>query len=251
MEKDLKLYELPEIKELLQVLEENGLHQEQANVRSLVDYIQGMETKLNDMTREMQAMHGEVNEIRDNTIRAKCTELLAKADEKIQQAKKLVVSCKENLITSARNALKAFKEKGKDALITAVNAMKIPSALEMLRNGFQRVSEAMHRDAGKLDAVREELHGVGLHLKNAGRALIGKPTKESEQLEADKGVLARLRNFLQRSGDRFADMGRGAEELATGMRESHEQRQSVKAGLNQLKAEQKKAKAPKVQEPVR
>ena len=131
-----KLSDIPEIKELLKVLEENGLLKEQNDVKTLVSYIEDMETKLFDMSTELKEMHGEVGKIRDSTLRARCTQLITAASEKIQQASQMVVSCKNNLIKSAKDALRAFKEKGKDALVTAVNAMKIPSALDMLKNGF-------------------------------------------------------------------------------------------------------------------
>ncbi len=231
-----KLSDVPEIKELLRVLQENGLLKEESEVKSLVDYIEAMETKLGDMSQELSDMHLQVKDIRDHTIRAKCTELLGKAEETLKQAKQAVVSCKNNLIASAKSALTAFKEKGKGALVSAVNAMKIPSALEHLKNGFQKASESMRAHAGKLDAVREELHGVGVHLKNAGRALLGKPTKESDQLKADKGVLAKLRNLLQKSASGLESMGNDAASLSTRLRESHERRQSVKSDLNDLKA---------------
>ena len=56
----MKLSDIPEIKELLKVLEENGLLKEQNDVKTLVSYIEDMETKLFDMSTELKEMHGEV-----------------------------------------------------------------------------------------------------------------------------------------------------------------------------------------------
>lgn len=248
----MKLSEIPEIKELMQVLSDNGLFKEKNNVKHLVSYIEDMENKIIDMTVELREMHNEVGKIRDSTLRARCTQLVTAASEKIQQTKQMVVSCKDNLVRSAANALKAFKEKGKDALVSAVNAMKIPSALEMLKNGFHKAADSIGKSAANLVTVREELHDVGTHLKNAGRALIGKPIKENEELKADKGILGKLQIFLQKTAAKFTDMEHSAEEKAKNLRETYEERKSVKTDLKKLKAEQAKAKnAPAVAEPSR
>ena len=218
----MKLSDIPEIKELLKVLEENVLLKEQTDVKTLVSYIEDMETKLFDMSTELKEMHGEVGKIRDSTLRARCTQLITAASEKIQQASQMVVSCKNNLIKSAKDALRAFKEKGKDALVTAVNAMKIPSALDMLKNGFHRAAESLGKSVSNLETVRNELHDVGTHLKNAGRALIGKPIKENEELKADKGILTKLQIFLQKTAEKFSGMEHSAEEASKSLRVSFE-----------------------------
>ena len=247
----MKLSDIPEIKELLKVLEENGLLKEQNDVKTLVSYIEDMETKLFDMSAELKEMHGEVGKIRDSTLRARCTQLITAASEKIQQASQMVVSCKNNLVKSAKDALRAFKEKGKDALIIAVNAMKIPSALDMLKNGFHRAAESLGKSDSNLETIRNELHDVGTHLKNAGRALIGKPIKENEELKADKGILAKLQIFLQKTAEKFSGMEHSAEEKAKSLRNSYEERKSVKSDLKRLKAESKAKDAPKIAEQTR
>lgn len=246
-----KLSDIPEIKELLKVLEENGLLKEQNDVKTLVSYIEDMETKLFDMSNELKEMHGEVGKIRDSTLRARCMQLITAANEKIQQASQMVVSCKNNLIKSAKDALRAFKEKGKDALVAAVNAMKIPSALDMLKNGFHRAAESLGKSVSNLETVRNELHDVGTHLKNAGRALIGKPIKENEELKADKGILAKLQIFLQKTAEKFSGMEQSAGEASKSLRDSYDERKSVKSDLKKLKAESKVKDATKITEQTR
>ena len=81
--------------------------------------------------------------------------------------------------------------------------MRIPFALDALKNGFNKASEAMARNAEKTELFRTELHDVGFHLKNIGRALIGKPPKESEQMKSDKGILAKLKSFFCLKADLF------------------------------------------------
>ena len=245
MTTEVRLSEHAEIKELLEVLEKHGLSKEKSDVSSLVFYIENMENKLNEMTKDLHEMYGEVTKIRDSTLHAKCAQALSSAGEKIAQAQQIVTTFKNNFIISAKHALKQFESKGKEALVSAVNAMKIPFALDALKNGFNKASEAMARNAEKTDLFRSELHGVVFHLKNAGRALIGKPPKESEQMKSDKGILAKLKSFYEKASKTFSDMGKGAGGLSQRMKDIYEKQQSVKYDLKQLKAmHQNKAKSP-------
>ena len=51
----------PQILDLYEVLEKNGLHKQKEDVQSLVGYIESMEYNLSVMMNEIQEMHAEVN----------------------------------------------------------------------------------------------------------------------------------------------------------------------------------------------
>lgn len=248
-----KLSVHPQITDLFMVLEQNGLFKQKEEVKSLVGYIEGMEEKLGQMMGEIQDMHTQVSRLHDQTLRTKCTQLVGKAGDKIQQAKTMVSVTKDKLLTSAGNAVKTFKEKGRSALVQAMEAMRIPAALSHLKSGFSHTAETMRQSAGRLDVIREELHEVGGHMKNAGRALTGRPSKQAEKLESDKGVLAGLRGFLESCGKAFDRMERGADTLMSKIQNGkapEDKKQSVKSELRQLKTghtEQPKAPLQKEQ----
>lgn len=244
----------PQIIDLMEVLEQNGLAKQKEEVQSLVGYIENMEYNLSVMVAEIQEMHKEVSRLHDKGIRAKCTQLLSKAEDKIGQVKGMVSTAKNRLIEAAGNAVKACKEKGKSALIGAVNAMRIPAALSRIREGFSHAAQSMRQSAGQLDTIREELHEVGSHMKNAGRIMLGRPARQTKALEADKGVLAKLRGFLESCGKAFDRMERGADNLLskTQSDKAMEEKPSVKLELRQRKAaKSEKSKAPMQQEAVR
>ena len=245
----------PKIRDLYEVLEKNGLHKQKEDVQSLVGYIESMEYNLSVMMNEIQEMHTEVNRLHDKGIRAQCAKIVAKAEDKIQQVGTMVSVTKGKLVESASNAVKAFKEKGKSALIQAVEGMRIPTALSKIKDGFSHAAQSMRQSAGQLDVIRGELHEVGGHMKNAGRAILGKPAKQADKLEADKGALAKLRGFLESCGKAFSNMERGADRLMEKMqrsKEPEEQKQSVKSELRQLKTEHsERSKAPVSKEQAR
>ena len=88
------LKEHPDVQELIDTLDKNGLEKEKAEVVSLADYIVDMEKTLSGMLVEMQAMRNEVNLIHNSTLRAKCSRLVDKAENSIKQAFGVIRSVK-------------------------------------------------------------------------------------------------------------------------------------------------------------
>lgn len=245
----------PQILDLYEALEQNGLHKQKEEVQSLVGYIENMEYSLSVMMSEIQEMHSEVNRLQNKGVRAKCAQIVTKAEDKIQQAKTMVSITKVRLIQSAENAVKSFKEKGKSALVQAVAAMRIPAVLSSMKNGLSYAAESMRQSAGRIDSIRAELHEVGGHMKNAGRALLGKSARPSPKLEADKGILAKLRNFMDSCGKAFSKMEKNADNLLGKIQRDktpEQQKPSVKSELNKLKTGlSEKSKMPLAKEQAR
>lgn len=122
---ELKLTQHPEITELLSVLEQNGLHKEQDEVKSLATYIDEMEGQLSAMNEELMQMHREISTIRDSSLKVRCEKLISSAEKQLRQAATAIRTVKHNCLCMARNAVDTFKAKGKAALRRAVFAMKI------------------------------------------------------------------------------------------------------------------------------
>lgn len=236
----------PDIAELLEILDRNGLFKEKQEVNELVDYIGGMEDKLSDMMTELTEMRKEVRQIHDNTLRAKTQKLIENTSLKVSQAANMVKKTKENFIAGAKNAIEAFKIHGKDGLIKAIEAMQIPKVIGVLQNCFARLSEHNERNASKMEAFRSELGEAGTHIKNAGRALFGRTAKESKAKDADKGILAKFRKLFQGMSKGFADMEKKSKSMIERLQGA---KASVKYDIAKLKETQNRAKATPGKEP--
>ena len=160
------------------------------------------------MMDEMKEMRLEVGKLHDKGIRARCSQLADTVEGKVHQTKVMVSTAKENLISSAKQMVQTFREKGRSALCHAAQALHIPSVLSRMGRGFAHSEKSMGQLAVRLDSMREELHQAGGHIKNAGLALTGKEPQESKELSADKGVLAKLRSFVLSCGKVFSEMER-------------------------------------------
>lgn len=241
------LGELPQIRELLSVLEQNNLQQQKEEVQALVGYIDSMEEKLSRMMEEMKEMRLEVAGLHDQGIRARCAQLVTAAEGKIQQVKSMVSVTKANLVSSAGRMVQTFQEKGRAALRHAVQTLRIPAVLSRMEHGFSHASQAMEQCAGKVDVIREELHQAGSHMKSAGRTLAGKEVQQVQKLEADKGALAKLRNLFTSCGKTFSHMERSAGQLAEKVGSEKSSVKSELRGLRSSQAEKRRQTANKEQ----
>ena len=257
-----QLKEHPQIVELLDTLDKNGLMKEKNEVQSLVSYIGGMEETLTGMLGELQDMRREINLIHNNTLRSKCHTLVEKTESKIRQGFSTVKKMKDNLIQSAGNAVRAFREKGRDALAESaasdvykrqlaesVRAMKIPEALDKLSSMFGKLSKDMAQDTRKLSAMQTELQGAKGHLKNMGLLFMGKAAKEAEHSKSDKGVLSRLSRLFEKAQKGFASLEQKAMDTADKLRVSRV-KSSVKENLSRYRAAAKAEKGTERSEPT-
>lgn len=229
------LEEHPQIAELLETLDKNGLTKEKSEVQSLVSYIGDMEKTLTGMLGELQDMRKEINLIHNSTLRSKCQNLVQKTEGKIQQGFSTVKKVKDNLIASAQNALRSFREKGKDALAESVRAIKILETLDKLSLMFRKLSADMAQDSMKLSAMQSEFQGAKGHLKNMGLLLVGRAAKETEHIKTDKGILARLSHLFDKVQKGFSSLEQKAMDTADKLRVTRV-KVSVKENLNKYKA---------------
>ena len=225
----------PQIVELMNTLEENEMHKEREEVQSLVDYIGDMETTLTGMLKEMQSMRQEINLIHNNSLKAKCQNLVQTTEGKIKQATAVVTKVKNNLIQSAKNALQVYREKGKSALRKTVKAMKIPETLDKLSSLFNRLSKETQQSYSQVNEMQSELNSAKGHFKNVGRLLIGRSTTEAEQVKSDKGVLSRFGKLLSKMSAGFDRLSQKAMDASDKIRVDHV-KESVRSELNTLKS---------------
>lgn len=242
------LNEHPQIAELLETLEQNGLTKEKTEVQTLVGYIGDMEVTLSGMLGELQEMRREINLIHNSTLKGKCQNLVQKTEDKIRQGVSAVRKVKDNLIKSAGDAMRAFREKGKDTLAESVRAMKIPEALDKLSSLFHKLSKDMAQDTMRLSSMQSELQSAKGHLKNMGLLFIGKAAKEAEHAKTDKGVLSRLSHLFDKAQKGFSSLEQKAMNAADKLRVTRV-KSSVKENLNKYKAQTLSPKPKQLEKP--
>lgn len=252
---ELKLAQHPEITELLSVLEQSGLHRERDEVKSLAAYIDEMEGQLSAMNAELMQMHREISTIRDSSLKARCEKLISGAEKQLRQAATAITTVKHNCLRMARNAMDAFKARGKDALRRAVFAMKIPGTLSLLQDMLERQAAGTRKAAERLGEIQAELQEARTHIQRAGRTLLGQPEPENAEYEQNRGLLGKVQAVMERLSDGLSSMSARTAQLVDRLaaeRETPDSRQSVKEALRDLQTEQKYGEDfPAPTEPVR
>lgn len=234
----VNLRKQPEIMELFQALEGNGLEKERQEAESLVSCLEGMEGQLYQVFEELKAVRGQLAQIQDKGMKAAAARIVEKAEGKVQEIGCRIAAVKENLICSAKSAVTAFKEAGAGALRKAVSAMKIPAVLSMLKEAFHEGMEDMHKNAARMAAISGEIHEAGEHAKNIGRVLSGRGVKEPEPHNPDKGVTAKIKLVFLSFGRAFSNMEQAAEHAVRRLERFEgkgSRKASVRAELKRLK----------------
>ena len=237
---ELKLTQHPEITGLLSVLEQNGLHKEQDEVKCLAAYIDEMEGQLSAMNEELMQLHREISTIRDSSLKVRCEKLISGAEKQLRQAATAIRTVKHNCLCMARNSVDTFKAKGKAALRRA--AMKIPSTLALLQDMLERQAASAQITAERLGGIQSELQEAGAHIQRAGRTLLGRPEPEDAEYEQNRGLLGKAQTVIGRMRNSLSSMAARTAQLVdrlTSERETPDSRHSVKEALRDLQAEQK------------
>lgn len=119
----------------------------------------------NALQKAVIAMQGQVLDLRDKL-----------AELKLQ------------VIDGCKNAVAAFKEQGVTALDNVARFFKIRPLLETMRGELDKSIQFDDKAIAKIEAISAEYHQAGRHLKNIGRAMLG---KESIQEAKTTGRLAK------------------------------------------------------------
>lgn len=161
--------EQPEIAELFQVLEGNGLKKEQRQVEEFVNYLDSMEGHFYQVLQELGEVKEQLNRIQDGGVRASATRIVKQAGENVQAMGAQLHTVRKNLIQSAKSALHTFKEKGVGALKSAVSAMKIPSKGELKKHFIRRIFNEAYKNQRKVVSGRaDRLHPAFFNLSVSG-----------------------------------------------------------------------------------
>ena len=99
----------------------------------------------------------------------------------------------------AEQAVFDFKEKGKDALASAVKGMHLTQGLQKLQSSLHTVMLSMDQKIDRLGSMAEELHVAKGHLKNAFLEMNGKDTAKITERNPEQGMIFQTQKVLFQS----------------------------------------------------
>ena len=105
----------------------------------------------------------------------------------------------------AEQAVFDFKEKGKDALASAVKGMHLTQGLQKLQSSLHTVMLSMDQKIDRLGSMAEELHVAKGHLKNAFLKMNGKDTAKITERNPEQGIIFQTQKVLFQSMRRLEE----------------------------------------------
>ena len=237
------------IQQFIKLLEENGRQGQAQDLSQLLWYMDGMNRQFNAVLQELQEVKAQLAQERQPTVKKVMEGTATNLENKLEWARDMLAGLRERIVDCARNAVENFKEAGVSALDKAVSAMRVKNVLESLQEHLSGMTADAKRNIEKVENIGHELRSIGSHLKNAGRAVIGKETQAVDGGQAGRfqsAVLAPMRAIQKllssMNNATLAAIG-GVEHLeqtAEAAREARAERQAEqKPSIRQMLAEKK------------
>ena len=169
------LLENEHVKELLSIMEANNV----PTMKDLLDIIVqvgAMERQLDAAVNELQSMRRELAEAQaqNHPVKTALQNAVITMQGQVLDLRDKLAELKANIIDGCKSAVAAFKEKGISALRNIAEFFHLRPGLEALHENLNKSIKLDERAIAKIEAVSAEYHEAGRHLKNMGRAFIGK-----------------------------------------------------------------------------
>lgn len=244
------ILEDPQVMQLLDLLAKNAAKEPYENFSKLLACVTDMEKQLNQTTAELRSVRQELRGMQDSLSKADRTvfsKLVSSLETALRQARRQLDGIKKSIIQAAKSAVRDWKDKGIVGLNSALEAFGIRKALTTLQAHLGRAAKAVGIGITRMEAVRQELQGVGNHVRNIGRVLAG---KERREIQTDKAgaALAPLRRLKNAIGRMENLTGRAAGRLEGLERAAHARKPSVREALKHQ--DSRRAAHPKEHVPI-
>ena len=120
------LKEQENLKELFLLLEQNGMEQEKKQDVQMVDYIDGIETKMEEVLSQLTEMREQLSGIENKGVRANVEKIVEAVSGRMDDAKQALENLKQAFLGKVEQALQAGKSKGRKALSGIIQASHLP-----------------------------------------------------------------------------------------------------------------------------
>jgi len=163
------------VKELLGIMEANNLST-MKDMLDVLNQVGAMERQLDAAVMELTAMRLELAaaQAQNHPVKTTMQKAVIAMQGQVLDLRDKLAELKQNVIDGCKNAVAAFKEKGISALNNITRFFKIKPILENMRDSLGKNIQFDNKAIAKIEAVSAEYHEAGRHLKNMGRAMLGR-----------------------------------------------------------------------------
>ncbi|MBY9077753.1 hypothetical protein KIH86_05395 [Paenibacillus sp. HN-1] len=176
------------VKELLAVLREHNSPSTK-DFLAVLNQVGAMEKQLDAAVKELAAMRQELKtaQEKNHPVKTALQKAVIVTQGQVLDLWERLTQLKQNIIDGCKNAVADFKERGISALDNVARFFKVRPILESMRDTLTKDIQVDDRAIAKIEAISTEYHQAGRHLKNMGRAMLG---REALQEVKQPGKLA-------------------------------------------------------------
>ena len=219
------------VKELLAVLKENPSPSGK-DFAEMVAHVGELESRLAEAVEELKTMRQELQQVQNRSLKAVLQKSCKSLEDNISNMRQKLAELKDHIIEGCQKALSAFKERGTSALDGLSRFFHVKPMLEGIR-------KAIDNAVSKIQTLSAEYHQAGRHLKNMGRALVGKepvaevksPGRLSKVIaapyKADRACMTAAQKSIEKAIDSVTRLQESAERRPSVLRAMQENGEKV------------------------
>ena len=225
------------VQELLSLLKEGNANTRTVLV-SVLACVGKMEAQYANMVTELSGMRQALAEAerQRHPIKNAMQSTVIAAQARLLDFRDALMRLKQTVIDGCRAAIATVQETGISALNHVTQFLKIRPMLENMRNNADKNIRMCDRRIAETKTMSEEYHKAGRHLKNIGRAFLGKePIQEAKPMGKLAGAHIR---YLQNERAGYAKTKSGLESALNSLKRLEERaagRRSIKTDLQTYK----------------
>ena len=226
-----------QVQELLSLLKESDATTRAALV-SVLAHIGKMETQYESMVAELSGMRQTLAEAerQRHPIKNAMQSTVIAAQSRLLDFRDTLAGLKQTIINGCRAAITAVQETGISALNQLTQFLKIRPMLERMQHSADKNIRMCGRRIAETRTMSEEYHKAGRHLKNIGRAFLGKePIQEAKPMGKLAGAHIRYLQSERAGYTKMKDRVGSALNCLKRLEERAAGRRSIKAELQEYK----------------
>lgn len=161
------------VQEFLKLLTENMPSKGQ-DYSTMLWQVDGMARQLEQALIELQSVKQELSKMQENPVKRAVSRIVQSVENKIHALQERLSDVKDTIVENAKQAVEAVKQTGISALDKTVSFLGIGKALNAMQEDLSRTMADTAKSIEKIETIGHELRSVGGHLKNVGRAVVGR-----------------------------------------------------------------------------
>lgn len=168
----------PVVQEYMDMLFKSEKKKEYNDTEELLQYISSMEQQFEEVVKELHDVKELLNGLQNPSTKMRVTDAVDKVQVSIDNGKDKLNKLKDSLISSMKECLSAFKQKGKDGVIKTINILHFKESLGEIRKSlFVGMNKTNHL-VQTCNAITSEMRKAKRNFKNVVLLMTGKPVQK-------------------------------------------------------------------------